>query len=239
MGAGDGFKNKELLKLLEKEAYNFDFFPIDFSQNALDNLKKTLQAELPSVSVKTKQGDYFKVLESFKHSKHQKVILFLGSNIGNMTDDLASIFMQNLSANLSLGDKLLLGLDLIKSKDIVLPAYNDSKGVTAAFNLNLLQRINTELKGDFVLKNFKHLPAYHEKEGIARSFLISTKDQDVYIGALHKTFHFTKDEKIHVEVSRKYNDDILNIIITDTQFKISIKLSDSNNYFSNYILEIV
>lgn len=239
LGAGDGMKTKELLKLLDKEAYNFDYFPIDFSQNALDNLEKTLQIEIPSLSVKTKQGDYFKVLESFKDSKHQKVILFLGSNIGNMTDEIASIFMKNLSANLAFGDQLFLGVDLIKSKDIVLPAYNDSKGVTAAFNMNLLHRINTELKGNFVLKNFKHLPQYNEKEGIAKSFLVSTKEQDVLVEALNKTFHFSKDEKIHLEVSRKYNDNIINSIIADTEFKISNKLTDSNNYFSNYILEII
>ncbi|NRD23650.1 L-histidine N(alpha)-methyltransferase [Winogradskyella litoriviva] len=239
LGAGDGTKTKELLKLLDKEAYDFDYFPIDFSQNALDNLDKTLQTEIPSLSVKTKQGDYFKVLESFKDSKHQKVILFLGSNIGNMTDDIANVFLQNLSASLALGDQLFLGVDLIKAKDIVLTAYNDSKGITAAFNLNLLNRINTELKGNFAINTFKHLPEYDEIEGIAKSFLVSTKDQDVFVEALNKSFHFYKDEKIHLEVSRKYNDDIINSIIAKTKFKISDKLTDSNNYFSNYILKIV
>ena len=238
LGAGDGTKTKELLKLLSKEGYNFDYLPVDISQNALDNLENNLKIELPSVSVKTKQGDYFEVLESLKHSKHPKVILFLGSNIGNMNDAIASIFMQNLSTNLNLGDKLFLGVDLIKPEVVVLPAYNDSKGVTAAFNLNLLDRINNELNADFNRKNFAHTPEYNEEEGIAKSYITSTKNQEVYIKAIDKTFSFAKDEKIHLEISRKYNSEILNKIIANTQFSIKNKLSDSNNYFANYILEI-
>ncbi|MFQ3240299.1 MAG: L-histidine N-alpha-methyltransferase [Olleya marilimosa] len=239
LGAGNGTKTKELLKLLSKESYNFDYLPVDISQNALDNLENNLKTELPFVSVKTKQGDYFEVLESLRHSNHPKVILFLGSNIGNMNDAIASIFMQNLSANLNLGDKLFLGVDLIKPEAIVLPAYNDSQGVTAAFNLNLLDRINNELQGDFNPNNFVHTPTYNEKEGIAKSYLKSIKNQEVYIKAIDKTFHFAKDEKIHLEISRKYNDDILNQIIANTQFCIKNKLKDSNNYFANYILEII
>lgn len=238
LGAGDGTKTKELLKLLSQEGFDYSYLPIDISQNALDNLESTLKTELPAVSVKTKQGDYFEVLESLKHSKHPKVILFLGSNIGNMNDAIASYFMQNLSANLNLGDKLFLGVDLIKSEDIVLPAYNDSQGVTAAFNLNLLDRINKELDADFNRNNFIHTPTYNEKEGIAKSYITSTINQDVHIKAINKTFSFVKNEKIHLEISRKYNDEILNNIITNTQFIIKNKLSDSNNYFANYILEI-
>lgn len=238
LGAGDGMKTKELLKFLDKETYQFDYFPVDISQNALDNLEVNLKKELPSVSVKTKQGDYFQVLESLKDSKHPKVILFLGSNIGNLNDNLASKFMQNLSASLTLGDTLFLGVDLIKSKSIVLPAYNDNKGVTAAFNLNLLYRINNELKGNFIPENFIHTPEYNEQDGIAKSYLTSLKNQDVYIQTLNKTFSFSEGEKIHLEISRKYNDEILNTIITNTKFKVTNKLSDSNNYFANYILEI-
>ena len=154
LGAGDGTKTKELLKSLDNQSYSFDYFPIDISSNALDLLEKDLNKELPNVSVKTKQGDYFKVLASLKESEKPKIILFLGSNLGNMTDDLAAEFIYNLGANLRAGDKLLLGVDLIKAKEIVLPAYNDSKGITAKFNLNLLERINNELGGNFDLNYF-------------------------------------------------------------------------------------
>ncbi len=144
LGAGDGLKTKELLKVLDKDKYQFDYFPIDISQNSLDKLEKSLKNDLPNISVEKKQGDYFKVLESLKGNNHLKIVLFLGSNIGNMNDKTATEFIYRLGANLQKGDHLILGADLIKSADIVLPAYDDEKGITAAFNLNLLQRINRE-----------------------------------------------------------------------------------------------
>ena len=239
LGAGDGLKTKELLKFLDKQNYTFDFIPIDISQNALDQLENSVKEELPNVSIKKRQGDYFQVLESLKDSHHPKVVLFLGSNIGNMQDEVASDFIYKLGANLSADDKLFLGVDLIKPASIVLPAYDDNKGVTRDFNLNLLNRINRELGGNFDIHKFQHLPEYTEEEGIARSSLMSLKNQKVTISKINKTFEFTKGEKITTEISRKYNDKIINKIIAGTDFFITEKLTDSNNYFSNYILNRV
>lgn len=236
LGPGDGLKTKELLHLLDLEKYKFDYFPIDISQNALNKLEKTINSELPNVSIKKKQGDYFQVLKSLKDSCHHKVILFLGSNIGNMSDDLAYNFIYKLGANLSTNDKLLLGVDLIKSELIVRPAYNDSKGITREFNLNLLKRINHELGGDFDLDKFSHHPEYSEKEGIARSYLKSSVEQKVSIKKIGKTYNFAKGESILTEISRKYNDENINKLISNTDFKIIKKLSDSKKYFSNYVL---
>lgn len=237
LGAGDGMKTKELLQQLSLQNFNFDYLPIDISQNALDKLEMDLNKEMPNISVKTKQGDYFDVLESLKENQHPKVILFLGSNIGNMSDELATHFMSNLGENLGFGDKLFLGVDLIKPSTVVLPAYNDSQGITAAFNLNLLDRINRELDADFDIEHFKHQPEYDEKEGIATSFLVSTKEQNVFIKKLNKTFHFAKGEKVLTEISRKYNDKILNKIIKKADFAIRDRITDSKKYFANYILE--
>jgi len=237
LGAGDGMKTKELLKELSRENYKFDYIPVDISQNALENLEKDLNHQMPHIAVKTKQGDYFEVLESLKENQHPKVILFLGSNIGNMPDEVAEDFIANLSENLNFGDKFFLGVDLIKPAAIVLPAYNDSKGVTASFNLNLLERINRELDADFEIENFKHQPEYDEKEGIATSFLVSTKEQDVFIKKLNKIFHFGKGEKILTEISRKYNDKILDKILKKTAFVIKDRITDRKKYFANYVLE--
>ena len=237
LGAGDGLKTKELLKELDSQNFNFDYFPIDISNNALNLLKNDLKSVLPNLSVKTKQGDYFEVLASLKENNNPKVILFLGSNIGNMNDDKAAEFIYNLGANLKPRDKLLLGVDLIKSKDIVLPAYNDNKGVTAKFNLNLLQRINDELEANFNLNHFIHAPEYNELEGIAKSYIVSTTQQNVYIKAIEKSFSFDKGEKIHTEISRKYNDTIIKKIIGNTDFNIETKILDSKAYFADYILK--
>lgn len=237
LGAGDGTKTKELLRELDQQHFNFDYIPIDISENALNLLKQDLANDLPRVSVQTQQGDYFEILASLKKNKQPKVILFLGSNIGNMTDELAAQFIFNLGANLQKGDQLLLGVDLIKSKEIVLPAYNDSQGITAKFNLNLLNRINQELGGNFNLDQFQHEPEYDENEGIAKSFIVSIAEQTVEIKSLNKSFQFAAGEKIHTEISRKYNDELIHKILSNTDFKLQDKIMDHRNYFADYVLE--
>lgn len=239
LGAGDGLKTKELLRMLERKLFDFDYLPIDISQNALDNLEKNFARELPRVSLKKMQGDYFEVIESLKTSNHPKVVLFLGSNLGNMSDEEATEFIFKLGENLNVGDKLLLGVDLIKDSAIVLPAYDDKDGITAAFNINLLNRINKELGGDFDVNQFKHQPEYTEEEGIAKSFLMSLTTQEVKIEKLGKTFQFEEGEKIATEISRKYNDQIIQQIIQNSAFEMVDKITDSKNYFSNYILKRV
>lgn len=237
LGAGDGIKTKELLKVLDQENYNFDYFPIDISSNALKLLKQDLNTEIPNLNVQPKQGDYFKILASLKNSKQPKVVLFLGSNIGNMNDEMASKFIYNLGANLQTGDKILLGVDLIKVQEIVLPAYNDKQGITAKFNMNLLNRINQELGGNFNLNHFDHQPEYTENEGIAKSFIVSITNQTVEIKATGNSYTFIKGEKTHTEISRKYNNAIIEKIIANTDFIITNKIMDSKEYFADYILE--
>ncbi|WP_308993387.1 L-histidine N(alpha)-methyltransferase [Mariniflexile litorale] len=236
LGAGDGMKTKELLKYLDRENYQFTFIPVDISQNALNNLETSLNEELPHLSIETKQGDYFHVLEDIKTLPKPKVILFLGSNIGNLNDDQARKFMLKLSNTLHKNDKIVLGIDLIKSEDIVLPAYNDEQGITKQFNLNILARMNRELDADFDLNAFTHSPKYNEEEGIAESFLVSKIDQTVRIKVLDMTFNFYKNETIHTEISRKYNDSILEHILEHTDLNVKDKLTDSKNYFADYIL---
>ena len=237
LGAGDGTKTKELLKVLDTENYDFNYVPIDISQNALDQLKQSVNKELPNVKTTTKQGDYFNVLASLKQSNHRKIILFLGSNLGNLSDVQAEDFLYKLSDSLRPNDKVLLGLDIIKSRDIVLPAYNDSQGITKRFNLNLLDRINNELGADFDTNAFIHQPEYTEEEGIARSYIVSTTNQNVTVKSLNKTFHFMEGERVHTETSRKYNDTILNSYLKNTSLQVIDKLMDSNTYFADFILD--
>lgn len=237
LGAGDGLKTKQLLAKLCDINCQFDYLPIDISGNALDLLEANLNRELPKVNVKKQQGDYFGILESLKVRKNPKIVLFLGSNIGNMTDDMAADFVQQLDENLAVGDNLFLGVDRIKSASIVLPAYSDSQGVTAAFNFNLLDRINRELGGNFDTTQFSHKATYDETEGIVRSYLVSRTEQSVWIECLNKAYAFEAGERIHTEVSRKYNDEIINQLIAKTDFSIVAQISDSKNYFTNYILE--
>ena len=103
--------------------------------------------------------------------------------------------------------------------------------------MNLLHRINTELGGNFNLDQFAHIPEFTEEKGVAESFLVSKMAQSVRIERLNETFHFKNGEKIHTEISRKYNDEIVNEIISETSFTLETKISDSKEYFADYILK--
>ncbi|MDX1684049.1 MAG: L-histidine N(alpha)-methyltransferase [Saprospiraceae bacterium] len=237
LGAGDGSKTIYLIKELCDREYNFKYIPVDISKKALISLKEAYEKEVPSLVMEYRHGDYFEILEDLAASGTPKVVLFLGSTLGNMDDDKASQFIYDLGSSLSQGDKLLLGLDLIKDRSIVLPAYNDDAGVTKEFNLNLLRRINRELGADFDLEKFDHRPHYDEETGIAKSHLISLEDQVVYVAEADRTFEFEEGELILTEVSRKYDDRILSRILAPTDFKIVDKIMDSRAYFADYILE--
>ncbi len=234
LGAGDGTKTIHLLRELQKQNFDFDYLPVDISNDALIGLSKYLENELPELKVKPSHTDYFKALKELKQDGRQKIILFLGSNIGNLLDDQATEFIYQLGANLNKGDKIILGVDLKKPKEIVLPAYNDSQKVTAEFNLNLLDRINEELGANFDRENFEHYPIYDEEVGIAKSYIRSKKIQSVTID--DQRFDFEEGELIHTEVSRKYDDAIIKNILSKTDITWEDKIMDDNKLFADYIL---
>lgn len=234
LGAGDGTKT---IKLLESIDHNkLIYKPIDISTNAIYNLEKRLQDNLPNLIVEGLNGEYFQVLSQIE-SKKKKVILFLGSNLGNMLDERAKLFLDGLSKVMTSGDKLLIGLDLIKPRDIVLPAYNDKKGYTRDFNLNLLSRINRELGANFELEKFIHLPEYSEETGLAKSYLQSIKKQEVYIKELDLSIQFEAGERIFTELSRKYNTKILQDLIKNTGLRVIKEFTDKQNYFTDFLIE--
>ena len=206
LGAGDALKTKILLRELNEQKSTFDYVPVDISGDAMRQLSKSLHQDMPSVDVQAVVGEYFPALEWLQENKSErKVVLFLGSNIGNFKADESKHFLQRICSNLSPGDKLLMGIDLRKDPDTILSAYNDASGVTAEFNLNLLRRINRELGGEFDVDQFRHYPIYNPHEGVMRSFLVSKKEQDVYIHATGQTIHFDAWEAIHTENSHKYS----------------------------------
>lgn len=237
LGAGDGSKTQHLLKELLNQKYNFTYLPVDISQNALNTLEKRISKILPELKIELKQGEYFQVLEKLFDDPKPKIVLFIGSNLGNMEDNISENFISKLAQELQPKDKLLLGLDLIKSEEIVLPAYHDEAGITRNFNLNLLSRMNDELGADFDLNFFSHEPEYTEKEGVAKSFLKSEIQQTVHFKSSGNSYNFEKDEKILTEISRKYNDEVLDKILKGSDLIFKNKFTDSKGYFADYILE--
>jgi dimethylhistidine N-methyltransferase len=234
LGAGDGRKTRVLLKYLLEEGFDFTYVPVDISQNVLNVLQNNVK-DLKGLKIAPQCGDYFDLLEKLKDNESQKIVLFLGSNLGNMNDDLAATFIGNIAEHLKKEDRLLLGLDLKKDASIVLPAYNDKSGITKEFNLNLLRRINREMGADFNLNKFTHSPEYL-KEGKAVSYLESKENQNVYIGEIDATIFFKKGEKILTEISRKYDEDVLCHLISKTNLKIQKQFRDSGDLFSDFVL---
>jgi L-histidine N-alpha-methyltransferase len=204
LGAGDATKSTYLLRdLLEKKA-DFTYLPIDISDNVISYLNITLPVTLPGIKITGLNGQYFDMLKKAASiSTRRKVVMFLGSNIGNMPVPQAIEFCKTLRDHLSEGDMVLIGIDLKKDPKIVLAAYNDKEGITKRFNLNLLERINRELGANFNVSKFDHYPTYDPETGSCKSYLISLEDQQVTIGD-KETISFQKDEYIYMEISQKF-----------------------------------
>ncbi len=233
LGAGDGIKTRQMLQVLLKEGYTFTYKPIDISPNVLEDLAANMN-DLDGLNLEGIAGDYFDILERLKDVETPKLILFLGSNLGNYEDANAAAFLANIAAKMNPGDALLLGLDLKKDPDRILDAYNDPAGVTRDFNLNLLTRMNRELGANFQIKQFQHTPEY-DPEGKAISYLTSLVDQTVEFSETEHSVTFKKGEKIQTEVSRKYDDATLKKLL-ENRLKIHSKFMDKNADFADYLL---
>lgn len=238
LGAGDGTKTKVLLDYFVKAGADFAYAPIDISQNVLDQLSADLGQSMPALQLEPIQGDYFDALADLNKDHNAKeVVLFLGSNIGNFSIEGAQGFLNRLGENLSSGDMLLIGFDLMKNPQTILNAYNDKMGVTREFNMNLLRRMNEELGANFDESKFRHFPTYNPINGETRSHLVSTEAQEVYIAALEESFQFDAWEAIHTEVSQKYSPKMIESFAQKAGFRIVHNFTDECNYFVDSLWE--
>jgi dimethylhistidine N-methyltransferase len=239
LGAGDGTKTSLLVDYFLKNNAQFRYVPIDISSEALNFLTDKFHREFPDLDIQTEKGDYFQTLEAFKKkSDKRKIILFLGSNIGNFREKPALEFFSHLRELMNIDDFIFIGFDLHKNPKTILNAYDDSQDVTAKFNLNLLKRINRELGGNFNTEEFSHYASYHPTECAARSYLISQKDQIVEIKSLDKEFHFKKWEPIYMEVSQKYNLEMIENLARLSGFEIIRNFFDENRFYTNSLWKI-
>lgn len=232
LGAGDGYKTRVLLRYFTEQAVDFEYQPVDISPNVLQKLEQQLLEELPDLKVHSLPGDYFKVLHEVKETDATpKVVLFLGANIGNYPKKRAAAFLRHLRDELNIGDKLIVGFDLKKDPSVILNAYDDPQGITAAFNLNLLERMNRELGANFNVQDFRHWESYDPVTGATRSFIVSKKAQHVFIKALNQSFHFDAWEAIRVELSQKYSLPEINTLAAEAGFLVEKHFVDERGYF--------
>lgn len=240
LGAGDGKKTKVLLRHFEQKSYNFKYLPVDISHNVLEQLSESLQEEIPGLDVEPQQGTYMQVLNNLADFKERKkVILFLGSNIGNLSQQEAVGFLSKIRKAMSDSDMFFMGVDLKKDPQVILDAYNDKAGVTEAFNKNLLVRMNRELEADFDPEAFMHWPLYEPETGVAKSFLVSKKEQTVQINSLNLEVNFQKWETIHTEISQKYDDTSIAWLAEEAGLKIAGSWADKENSFKNYLFKVL
>ena len=239
LGAGDGTKTAVLVSHFLEHNADITYTPIDISQEALDALSTKFNAEFPKLKMQTRQGDYFKILESLKvGGGRRKVLLFLGSNIGNFRRGEAVDFFRQLREVMSENDLLFVGFDLQKDPHVIVRAYDDSQGVTAEFNLNLLRRINRELGGNFDLEKWTHYAIYRPVECSARSFLVSREKQSVTIDAIGRTFEFEPWEAVFMEISQKYNLPHIEELASESGFEIKQNFFDSKNYYCDSLWQV-
>lgn len=236
LGAGDATKSSYLLRYLLAAGKPFTYYPIDISKNVIKLLETELPKQMPKLHIHGLPGEYFDMLQQANAlSNRQKVVLFLGSNIGNFTIAAATQFLKLLQAQLTSGDRVLIGFDLKKNPKTILAAYNDSAGITKAFNLNLLTRINRELGADFNIENFDHYATYDPITGTCKSYAISLQAQQVTID--DKTFDFAANEPIHMELSQKYTVAETDALADAAGFKPVHYFYDSRKWFLDAVWE--
>ena len=235
LGAGDAMKSTRLLKYLLKQKIDFTYLPIDISNNVISYLTVKIPLSLPGLQVTGLNGEYFEMLnKAASLSDRRKVVMFLGSNIGNMPINEAVDFCRGLRNHLAPGDMAIIGFDLKKSPKTILAAYNDKGGITKKFNLNLLERINRELNADFDLGQFDHYPMYDPESGACKSYLVSLKDQVVNIDG-RENIRFIKDECIYMEISQKFTIMQTDQMAENTGFRPVNRFFDSKKWFVDTI----
>lgn len=239
LGSGSSTKTRILLKQIMARSNKVVYFPVDISHAILQETAASLTSEL-GIDVIGVPADYSegirqatKIIKDDGSSilQKRKLVLFLGSSIGNFEPGEAASFLSMIREWMEEGDMLLVGFDLHKDKRVLDAAYNDKKGITARFNLNLLERINNELEGQFDLDKFAHVAFYNEQLRRIEMHLVSEEDQDVYIGTIGRSFHFEKGETIHTENSYKYDMPQIKDIARASGFTLKELFIDGKKWF--------
>ena len=237
MGSGSASKTRLIIEALLRRQQELLFMPVDISASALESSSRILLQSYPRLKIEAYAADYFAGLaELGKQSRGRTLALFLGSNISNFDREEAFRFLRAMRDVLQNGDALLLGVDLKKDPTVLEAAYNDALGVTSAFNLNVLARINRELGGTFDLRKFRHRAFYNEAVGRIEIYIESLFKQHVRIEKLDLEAEFAPGELIHTENSYKYDIAGITQLAASTSFQLSHTWTDSQKRFSSNLL---
>jgi dimethylhistidine N-methyltransferase len=221
-GSGESLKTRLLIRAMRPKAY----YPVDISADALGRAARRLSREFPWLRIVPVAADFSRPFE-LPPAKARRTAYFPGSTIGNLTYEEAQGFLARSRAH---AKRMLIGTDLRKDANLLHAAYNDSRGVTAAFNLNLLARINRELGADFDLRAFSHYAFYNASPGRIEMHLVSLRKQVVKIGR-HR-FGFERGETIHTENSYKYSVEGFRALAANADFRQEKCWTDRKGLFA-------
>ena len=232
LGSGTSVKTRLIFDIFTKLQPKTEYFPIDISEILTESSEQLLK-DYDTLHITGIIDTYEGGLEFLKSYDDKKnLILFLGSSFGNFTPDDGKLFLEKIFSTMKSGDLFLIGLDLVKGKNILESAYDDSQGVTAKFNLNVLSRINDELDADFDINNFSHYSIYNENAQRIEMNLKSLVSQSVIIGKSNLSLNLDKGELIHTEYSHKYHISQIKKLLNDVGFEFKNMWLDDEKHFS-------
>lgn len=230
LGSGSSIKTRYILNSFIQKGSPVTYVPIDVSEILIQSGNKLLN-DFEGLCVNGIIGEYEQALEIVTEIFTQpKLIVFLGSSIGNFDLAHAEDFLKKISGSMNKGDSLLIGFDLVKDEEILNAAYNDEEGVTAEFNLNLLRRINREFNSGIDINNFEHTAFFNSPKSRIEMHLISKCDQSFTLNGSGE-ISFKKNETIHTENSYKFTDEMIIELAAAAGLSITNSWKDKNSYF--------
>ena len=236
LGSGSSTKTRILIDIIEKSQKHIEYFPIDIS-NILRESCKELQNDYKNLCITGIIDDYEPALELVKnYDDKNNLIVFLGSSFGNYDPNTGLGLLQKINSLMNSGDLFLLGLDLTKDETVLEKAYNDSQGITAQFNLNVLSRINSELDANFDINKFVHHAVYNKNQNRIEMYLRSLEKQIVNIPKADLVLEVKKDELIHTENSFKFTISQIKEMSAMSNFQIQDMWCDEKRYFGLVLL---
>jgi len=238
LGAGTASKTCVLIEELLRCQKRALFYPIDVSPSALQEAVKQLGQQFPQLRVNPIVADYTGGVEALNRILGRKLVLYIGSSIGNFELDESVRMLRRIRRSLRAGDALLLGADFAKSAKILVPAYDDAEGVTAAFNKNILARLNRELGADFDPDAFRHVALWNRQCSRMEIYLESLREQQVFLPMLDMDASFAAGERIHTENSYKYTMDMVEAILRDSGFKLEQTWTDRQKWFGVHLARV-
>jgi L-histidine N-alpha-methyltransferase len=232
LGSGSAVKTRLLLEAFLRSRSGLRYVPIDICRPVLEASAARLLREFANLEITAVAAEYYQGLQQLRAEKDRpKLILWLGSNIGNFDRAEVVRFLSQVRGTMIAADRLLIGVDLRKDKAILEAAYDDDAGVTAAFNLNFLARINRELDGTFDVRAFEHRAVYDDVEGRIEMYLVSTRPQHVRIGRIGLEVTFAAGEMVHTENSYKYSPEEITDLCVATGLMIEQSYFDEERRF--------